>query len=356
MSGRPHIDIIESPEILQKLMKVQKTILEYNKVQSLYLLKSEKVKTVREIAQVLSKGETTIHRWFALYRQGGMDFLLKERKSPGRPKKISVETAARIQLELRDPEGFNSYQEAHLWLKIIQGIESSYLTIYRLIRYELKAKLKVARPVCKGQAKGVIEEFKSNLNKKLKSLLKLESHKGEKYQKSSYWCCDESRFGLHTIKRRKLTLSGVKPEGKHQLKFEYFWIYGAVEPKKGRHFFYEFSHLDSFCFNKYLSLFSQAYSDELLILQLDNAPAHVGSQIEVPENIILLFQPPYCPEVNPVERLWEYVKEFLAWELFETLDLLRVKVDKILNSLSEKIVGFLTGWSWILQSLSLPTF
>ena len=90
MPGRPKIDIVESVETLKKLMKAQKKALGYNKVQSLYLLKSNKVKTVREVADLLGKGETTIHRWFSFYRTGGIDFLLKERKSSGRPKKLSV--------------------------------------------------------------------------------------------------------------------------------------------------------------------------------------------------------------------------------------------------------------------------
>ena len=115
-------------------MKAQPTALGYNKVQSLYLLKSNKVKTVREIAGLLGKGETTIHRWFSFYRTGGIDFLLKERKSSGRPKKLSVGTAARVYQELKEPEGFNSYQEVHFWLNIIQEISSSYLTVYRLVK------------------------------------------------------------------------------------------------------------------------------------------------------------------------------------------------------------------------------
>ncbi|AOY81762.1 transposase [Moorena producens JHB] len=48
--------------------------------------------------------------------------------------------------------------------------------------------------------------------------------------------------------------------------------------------------------------------------------------VEVPDNIILFFQPPYCPEVNQAERLWEYLKQELAWELFESLDSLRAKI------------------------------
>ena len=40
------------------------------------------------------------------------------------------------------------------------------------------------------------------------------------------------------------------------------------------------------------------------ILQVDNGRFHKGKDLIVPENIILLFQPPYCPELNPIERLW----------------------------------------------------
>ncbi len=87
MSGRPSIEIRESIEILKDLMKSQKTVLNQNKVQTLYLLKSQQALTVRKVSQLLNKGETTIHRWLKMYRDGGMENLLKERKSPGRPKK-----------------------------------------------------------------------------------------------------------------------------------------------------------------------------------------------------------------------------------------------------------------------------
>ena len=107
------------------------------------------------------------------------------------------------------------------------------------------------------------------------------------------------RLGLHTIRRRKLTLSGVKPLGKHQWKFECFWLYGAVLIATGKSFFWEFSHLDKVCFEAYLQLLSIQYSEELHIIQVDNAPAHNLGSSELPDNIVLLFQPPACPKVNP---------------------------------------------------------
>ena len=119
MVGRPKIEIVESVERLQELLKQQKKVLNYNKVLTLYLLKSEQAKTVRGVANLLGKGEASIHRWLAQYRKGGMENLLKNRQTIGRPKKFSVETVAKIQQELRDPEGFSSYKEVNLWLRII---------------------------------------------------------------------------------------------------------------------------------------------------------------------------------------------------------------------------------------------
>jgi len=164
-----------------------------------------------------------------------------------------------------------------------------------------------------------------------------------RYSKVTLWCSDETRLGLHTIQRQRITLKGVKPVDIHKFNFQCFWLYGAVEPKEGRSFFYEFSHRDAACFNQYLSLLSQKFLTKLLIILLDNTPAHISEEVEISENIKLFFQPPDCPEVNAIERFWEYLKQDLAWTLCESLDSLREKVDKILRYLSQEIIGSLTG-------------
>ena len=134
MSGRPHIKITESVESLREILKQQKRILAYNKVQMLYLFQSKQVETVREVSAVLGKSEATVHRWLFQYKEGGMENLLKNRQVFGRPKKFSVEVAASLQQELRDPEGFQSYKEVHLWLWLIKGIASSGSALKERIR------------------------------------------------------------------------------------------------------------------------------------------------------------------------------------------------------------------------------
>ena len=133
-------------------------ILAYNKAPILYLFQSKQVKTVREVLAVLSKSEATIYRWLSQYKEGGLENLLKNLFCFW-PKKFSVEIAASLQQELRDPEGFRSYQEVHLWLWLIKGIASSYQAVYSLVRGELKSKLKIPRPRSISQKSTAINEF-----------------------------------------------------------------------------------------------------------------------------------------------------------------------------------------------------
>lgn len=96
MSGVPRIEIAESVQELKLLMKQQKTGLGYAKIQSLYLLKINAVETVRHLAVIIGRGESTIHRWLHQYKTGGLYLLLKEPPKTGRPKKLNIETVAEI--------------------------------------------------------------------------------------------------------------------------------------------------------------------------------------------------------------------------------------------------------------------
>ncbi len=46
-------------------------------------------------------------------------------------------------------------------------------------------------------------------------------------------------------------------------------------------------------------------------------------ELTIPDNIVLLFQPPYSPDVNPIERVWKFMKDKLRWINLKTLDELR---------------------------------
>ena len=189
------------------------------------------------------------------------------------------------------------------------------------------------------------------LGKRLQKVLHQNQDKLARYKQVRYWCQDESRIGLITLWARKLTAKGIQPVGIEQWCFDYLWLYGLVEPRSGASFFAEFSHVDGVCFQQYLDWFSQAYPKQLHLIQLDNGRWHIWSELNVPDNVILVFQPPYCPQVNPIERLWKEIKKHLKWELFDNLDRLRQKLSKVLSRLTCSTIASITGWDFILDAL-----
>jgi len=68
---------------------------------------------------------------------------------------------------------------------------------------------------------------------------------------------------------------------------------------------------------------------------------------------MLLFQPPYSPQVNPIERLWQEIKKKLKWELFDDINSLRNKLSKVLLELTETEISSIVGWEFILEALSV---
>jgi hypothetical protein len=168
-----------------------------------------------------------------------------------------------------------------------------------------------------------------------------------------FLCEDETRIGLKTISGRKITARGVKPKGKVKWEFKATYLYGVVEPATGEHFFYEFTHFNTDCFQVFLNLVSEHFHDSILIIQLDQAGCHRAKRLQIPPNIILMFQPSHAPETNPIERVWQHLKQRLRWKLPKTLKELQELVSQRLNEMTQHVIASLTGRASILEALSV---
>jgi transposase len=112
----------------------------------------------------------------------------------------------------------------------------------------------------------------------------------------------------------------VQPVGPVPQVFEWCSVYGAVAPTTGERFFLARPYLNAEGFQLFLDAFAQAFADSLNILRLDNSGAHTAQRLMIPANVRLVFFPPYCPELNPMERVWRDLKDDLAWQLFPHLE------------------------------------
>lgn len=172
-------------------------------------------------------------------------------------------------------------------------------------------------------------------------------------QKVRFFCGDETRLGLKTLGGRQITTKGVKPIGQVQWRFQATYLYGIVEPQTGKHLFWEFSHLNTDCFELFLNLVSQQFAESVLIIQLDNGAFHKAKGLQVPQNMILLFQPAHCPELNPIEQVWQYLKRRLRWKLPANLEELRQLLKTQLEEMTPEVIASITGWQYILEALSV---
>ena len=182
--------------------------------------------------------------------------------------------------------------------------------------------------------KKLSEELEHIKNKKIKSGCK----------SVNLYFQDESRFGLMTILRRMITARGVKPIAPYQHKFKNLYLFGAFSGINGAHFLLEMPYCNSDTFQVFLDMFAQSNPDEFKILILDNGAFHHAKTLIIPDNVALLFLPPYSPELNPAENMWQHIKAKVSLVVHKTLADLQHKISEtIQNDVNEIIVKSICG-------------
>ena len=165
---------------------------------------------------------------------------------------------------------------------------------------------------------------------------------------------DEAGFGRINKPKRCWCAKGHRPTVPcHHIR-EYRYLYGAVSPLDGEMFSLVMSGTDTACMNIFLDQLGKAYPDDYIMLVLDNAAWHRSKTLEIPENIELYPLLPYTPELNPIEQIWEEIREknFLN-EVFANLskvvDRLCEGTLRLMNDPST--VASITQRAWLMDAL-----
>jgi len=152
---------------------------------------------------------------------------------------------------------------------------------------------------------------------------------------------DEGRFGTMTSIKRKWSLKGSKCEVKIKQGYKNFYVYSSVCPESGEIFSLYLPEVNTVMMNIYLEELSRNFSREKLILIMDCAGWHKSKDLKVPDNIEIEYLPPYSPELNPVERLWKWLKNnTIHNRIFEKLeDIMASLTDELKALTREKIMS-----------------
>lgn len=101
--------------------------------------------------------------------------------------------------------------------------------------------------------------------------------------------------------------------------------------------------------NEFLKRLSQAFKEDYLILIMDNAVWHKSKTLNIPENIELMFIPPYTPELNPIEQIWKEIREkVFANEVFPTLEHVIDRLCETINNLTNDVIKSICKREWLI--------
>ena len=125
---------------------------------------------------------------------------------------------------------------------------------------------------------------------------------------------------MFTKNGKALTARGVKPICPFQQVFQSTYLFGAFSPINGRSFLLELPFCNTDSFQLFLEEFSQQNPNEFKVIVLDNGAFHKAKRLVIPNNIILIFLPPFSPELNPAEKMWAKFKRPFTNKLYKTLN------------------------------------
>jgi transposase len=136
------------------------------------------------------------------------------------------------------------------------------------------------------------------------------------------------------------------------LGYQNFYTYAAVSPKGGEEFSMILPKVNTEQMNVYLEKMAKEYVNQKILLIMDGAGWHRSKDLVIPENIKIVLLPPYSPELNPVERLWQHVKEnVLKNRIYEQLQDLENVVVQFLKELSSKTIQSVCHISYLAHYL-----
>ena len=164
---------------------------------------------------------------------------------------------------------------------------------------------------------------------------------------------DEARIGQQGTLTRVWARTGSRPSAVRQTEYEWVYPWAAVEPASGASVAMITPTVNTALMQQFLAGLSGTLApDEHAVLVLDQAGWHVAKALRVPDNLTLLFLPPYSPELNPAERLWAWLRSHhLANRVYADYQELLNETDRAWLALDAETIRSVCACPWIERAL-----
>lgn len=161
---------------------------------------------------------------------------------------------------------------------------------------------------------------------------------------------DEARFGRISDRRRCWAPWPLRPAVGQQVIREFLYAMAAICPYDGKMASLVMPWVDAHIMSLFLSHTKSEFPNQFCVMVLDGAGWHRTKELRVPEDMALIFLPPYSPELNPVEPLWRHLREnHFGNRTFANLDEVENCLCNGLRQLHQKprMVASFSGFDWI---------
>ena len=305
------------------------------------------------IAQAVGRSRATIQTWFGTYRRGGVGALLYDARhdNPGRPSELSGLALAELQKDL-EAGRWRSVPQLQRWLAQTHGVKLALSSLYDRLG-KACARLRVPRKshVKKVPAAGL--EFRTELAAKLTALALPPG------RPVRLWVLDEMRYGLHGFTRRVWGLPGHRPVVPTQQKYQWGFVYGAVGVGLSRTEFLLTETMDQAHSQQFYRQIGRSDPAAVHVLIQDGAGFHLrAGDPHLPDNVRILTLPAYSPELNPIEGLWDQIKDTLCNQVFHTLAELEGVLEAELRRFwqdARRVHSLIFDWLLVQANTSSPT-
>lgn len=124
------------------------------------------------------------------------------------------------------------------------------------------------------------------------------------------WFQDEARIGQKNKITRRWAPRGTRPSAPKDQRTKWTYIFGAICPAKGKAAGLILPWCDTHAMSLHLAEISAAIAPGAhAVLIVDQAGWHLTPKLAVPSNITILPLPPRAPELNPVENIWQFLRD-----------------------------------------------
>ena len=268
-------------------------------------------------------GLQIIRDWVLRFNARGADGLV-DGKSPGAPSKLNADhRRALAEVVEAGPvpavDGVVRWRRKDLarWLLETFAISLDETTVGRELKALGFAKIS-ARPRHYAQNELAVEAFKKNFPAEL-AKIRARLPKGVEIE---LWWQDEARIGQKNKLTRRWARRGTRPRAPRDQRTEWAYIFGAICPAKRKGAGLVMPWCDTDAMAAHLIEISAAVDPGAhAVLIVDQAGWHLTPKLAIPDNITVLALPPRSPELNPVENIWQFMRDnWLSNRIFKSYE------------------------------------